>query len=119
MSLSLAPQSARELNRLELGLKTSQVSYEIQPRVFIEQFPNLLLYLGDVTGSRSRWRGVFIADTSEREALKVTLAESGMLVNEPGSDRLTLHLDQPSLFKHPKVARRRRPAVVEARRQVS
>jgi len=94
MSLSLAPPSARDLNRLELGLKTSQVSYEIQPRVFIEQFPNLLLYLGDVTGSRSRWRGVFIADTSEREALKVTLAESGMLVNEPGSDRLTLHLDQ-------------------------
>ncbi|PYV08709.1 MAG: hypothetical protein DMG23_12890, partial [Acidobacteria bacterium] len=56
--------------------------------------PVMLFAAGDVTGSRSRWRGVFIADTSEREALKVTLAESGMLVNEPGSDRLTLHLDQ-------------------------
>ncbi len=94
MSLFLAPRSARKLNRMEAGLKTSQVPYEIQPRIFIEQFPNLLLYLEDVTGSRSRWRGVFIADTSERDALKVTLAESGILVNEAASGRLTLHLRQ-------------------------
>lgn len=92
MSLWLAPQAARKLNRMEVGLKGSQVPYEIQPRVFIEQFPNLLLYLEDVTGSRSRWRGVFIADISQRDALKVTLAESGILVNEPASNRMTLHL---------------------------
>jgi LPS export ABC transporter permease LptG len=70
------------------------VPYEIQPRVFIEQFPNLLLYLEDVTGSRSRWRGVFIADTTQRDQVKVTLAKSGLLVNEAAHDRLVIHLAQ-------------------------
>ncbi|MBZ5561206.1 MAG: LPS export ABC transporter permease LptF [Acidobacteriia bacterium] len=93
MSMFLGPQAARKLNHMETGLKASQVPYEIQPRVFIEQFPNLLLYLEDVTGSRSRWRGVFIADITQHEQVKVTLAESGVLVNEPAQDRLMLHLE--------------------------
>ena len=93
MSLFLGPRSARNLHRMEHEITTSEVPYEIQPRVFLEQFPNLLLYLQDVTGSRSRWRGVFIADTTQRDAPKVTLAEGGMLVNDPASRRLTLHLD--------------------------
>jgi LPS export ABC transporter permease LptF/LPS export ABC transporter permease LptG len=94
MSLFLAPQSAQKLHRMEQEITTSEVPYEIQPRVFLEQFPNLLLYLQDVTGSRSRWSGVFIADTTQRDAPKVTLAESGMLVNDRNARRLTLHLDR-------------------------
>ena len=94
MSLFLSPQAGRKLNRMEAGLKASQVPYEIQPRVFIEQFPNLLLYLEDVTGSRARWRGVFIADTTQHDQVKVTLAESGVLVNEAANGRLVIHLNQ-------------------------
>jgi LPS export ABC transporter permease LptF/LPS export ABC transporter permease LptG len=94
MSLFLAPQAARQMDRMETQLKASQAPYEIQPRVFIEQFPNLLLYLEDVTGSRSTWRGVFIADTTQRDQLKVTLAESGVLVNEASRNRFVLHLEQ-------------------------
>lgn len=94
MSMFLSPQAVRKLNRMETGLKASQVPYEIQPRVFIEQFPNLLLYLEDITGSRSRWRGVFIADSTQHDQVKVTLAESGVLVNEPAQDRLMLHLER-------------------------
>jgi LPS export ABC transporter permease LptF/LPS export ABC transporter permease LptG len=93
MALFLAPQAARKLNRMETGLKASQVPYEIQPRVFIEQFPNYLIYLEDVTGSRSSWRGVFIADLSQPNAVKVTLAESGVLVNEAARSRFVLHLE--------------------------
>jgi LPS export ABC transporter permease LptG/LPS export ABC transporter permease LptF len=94
MTLFLAPQAARQMNRLETGLKASQAPYEIQPRVFIEQFPNLLLYLKDVAGSRSTWRGVFIADTTQRDQPKLTLAESGVLVNEASQNRFVLHLEQ-------------------------
>ncbi len=94
MSLSLAPQAAHQLRRMELGLTASETPHEIQPRVFLEQFPNLLLYLQDVTGSRPQWRGVFIADTTEVDAPKVTVAERGVLVNDTRSARLTLHLEQ-------------------------
>src|SRR5439155_25606763 len=65
MSLFLAPQAARRLVRLEAELLTSQAPYEIRPRVFIEQFPNLLLYLADIRGARSEWHGVFIADNTQ------------------------------------------------------
>ncbi|MGA2631858.1 MAG: LPS export ABC transporter permease LptF [Terriglobia bacterium] len=94
MSLFLSPQSLRRLHRMEQEITTSEVPYEIQPRVFIEQFPNLLLYLQDVTGSRSQWKGVFIADMTKRDAPKVTLAERGMLVNDAANHRLTLHLEE-------------------------
>ncbi len=94
MSLFLSPQSLRRLHRMEQEITTSEVPYEIQPRVFIEQFPNLLLYLQDVTGSRSQWKGVFIADMTKRNAPKVTLAERGMLVNDAANHRLTLHLEE-------------------------
>jgi LPS export ABC transporter permease LptF/LPS export ABC transporter permease LptG len=94
MALFLAPQAMRKMNRMETGLEASQVPYEIQPRVFIEQFPNLLLYLEDVTSSLSSWTHVFIADLTQRNQAKVTLAESGVLVNEAARNRFVLHLEQ-------------------------
>jgi lipopolysaccharide export system permease protein len=94
MSLYLAPRAGRVLNHMESSLEASQLPYEIQPRVFIEQFPNLLLYLEDVTGARSRWSGVFIADSSTGHSPKITLAESGILVNDPDKNRLVLHLER-------------------------
>jgi len=94
MSLALAPGANRKLAQMEASLKSSQVPYEIQPRVFIEQFPNLLIYLEDVTGSRSQWKGVFVADTTNRDSPKITLAATGILTNDPASGRLLVHLDQ-------------------------
>lgn len=93
MSLFLAPASVRRLEHSEARLAATQANYEIQPRVFIEQFPHLLLYLKDVASSSNRWRGVFIVDRSQRDEVKVTLAESGRLVNEDNSGRMTLFLE--------------------------
>lgn len=94
MSLSLAPRASRKLNQMESGLKSSQAPYEIQPRVFLEQFPNLLVYLEDVSGSHSKWTGVFIADSTHGETPKITLAERGILVSDAANNRLMLHLEQ-------------------------
>jgi LPS export ABC transporter permease LptG/LPS export ABC transporter permease LptF len=92
MSLFLAPAAARALDRSEASLAATQASYEIQPRVFIEQFPHLLLYLKDVASSNTQWRGVFIVDRSQRNEVKVTLAESGRLVNDDASGQTMLYL---------------------------
>ncbi|MGH9397888.1 MAG: LPS export ABC transporter permease LptG [Terriglobia bacterium] len=94
MSLAVAPASVWKLHQMESGITTSQLPYEIKPRVFIEQFPGLLIYLKDVTHSGLRWKGVFIADTTHPESPKVTLAESGYLVNDGGNRGLTLHLER-------------------------
>jgi len=89
----LAPWSLASLGRLEDQLKGSQVSFEVQPRVFYEGFPKLVLYVQDVHTAQGAavWKGVFLADISDAANPRVTLAHEGILVPE-GQDRLHLHL---------------------------
>ncbi len=91
--LYLAPWSLASLGRLEDQLKGSQVSYEVQPRVFYEGFPKLVLYVQDVHSAQGGavWKGVFLADISDPANPRITLAREGILVPE-GQDRLHLHL---------------------------
>jgi LPS export ABC transporter permease LptF/LPS export ABC transporter permease LptG len=92
-SLYLAPRSQQALNHLQDKLKGSQVSFEVQPRVFYEGFPKMVLYVHDVKSAQGAaiWKGVFLADTTDPSAPKITLAEEGILVSE-GKNTLHLHL---------------------------
>jgi LPS export ABC transporter permease LptF/LPS export ABC transporter permease LptG len=96
----LAPRAQAALSRLQDRLKGSQVSFQIQPRVFYEGFPKKVLYVNDVKSAQGAaiWKGVFIADTSLPGAPKVTLAEQGILVSE-GKNTLHLHLINGSLHE--------------------
>jgi LPS export ABC transporter permease LptF/LPS export ABC transporter permease LptG len=89
----IAPQSQAALARLEDKLKGSQVSFEIQPRVFYEGFPKYVLYVNDVKSAEGAavWKDVFMADISDATNPKITLAKEGIVVSE-GQDRLHLHL---------------------------
>jgi LPS export ABC transporter permease LptF/LPS export ABC transporter permease LptG len=89
----VAPLSRAALGRLQDRLKSSQVSFEVQPRVFYEGFPKLVLYVQDVKSARggALWKGVFIADISVPSSPKITLAQQGILVSE-GPETLHLHL---------------------------
>jgi LPS export ABC transporter permease LptF/LPS export ABC transporter permease LptG len=89
----LAPWSVASLARLEDQLKGSQASFEVQPRVFYEGFPKIVLYVQDVHTAEGAavWKGVFLADISDPANPRVTLAHEGILVPE-GQDRLHLHL---------------------------
>src|SRR5271166_412744 len=89
----LAPYSQAAMARLQDKLKSSQASFEVQPRVFYEGFPQLVLYVQNVKAAQGAavWKGVFIADTSNPAAPRITLAEQGILVSE-GPQTLHLHL---------------------------
>jgi LPS export ABC transporter permease LptF/LPS export ABC transporter permease LptG len=91
--LYVAPRSQAALARLEDRLKGSQVSFEIQPRVFYEGFPKIVLYVQDVKSAEGAalWKGVFMADLTDASDPKITLAKEGIVVSE-GADRLHLHL---------------------------
>jgi LPS export ABC transporter permease LptF/LPS export ABC transporter permease LptG len=93
-TIYVAPQSAKALNRLQERLKTSQASFEIQPRVFYEEFKNIVLYVQDVvpSGGRSLWRGIFLADISDPASPKITLAQRGALLSD-APDKLRFHLE--------------------------
>ena len=92
-SLYLAPRCKEALTQLQDKLKGSQVSFEVQPRVFYEGFPKMVLYVHDVRSARGAaiWKGVFIADITDPAAPKITMAERGILVSE-AKNTLHLHL---------------------------
>jgi LPS export ABC transporter permease LptF/LPS export ABC transporter permease LptG len=95
-SVYIAPKSQAALGRLQERLKSSQVSFEVQPRVFYEGFPQLVLYVQDVHSARGAaiWKGVFIADT-RTPTPRIWTAQQGILVSE-GPDTLHLHLSNGS-----------------------
>jgi len=88
-----APRSAAALDRLQDKLKSSQVSFEVQPRVFYEGFRNLVLYVQDVNASSGAalWKGVFLADVTVPSTPKIIMAREGTAVSE-GPQRVHLHL---------------------------
>ncbi len=96
-SVWLAPMSSAALARLQSKLKSSQASFEVQPRVFYEDFKNMVLYVEDVrSGSNaSEWRGVFLADVSDPSTPKITLARNGLIISD-GPDTIRMHLNQGS-----------------------
>ncbi len=90
----LAPRSAAALSGLQDRLKSSQASYEIQPRVFYEEFKDNVLYVQDAIPSKgqSLWRGVFLADITDPASPKITMAERGALLSD-APDKLRFHLE--------------------------
>ncbi len=96
ITLWLGPRSLRALNSLEDHLRISQASFAIQPRVFDERFPHIVLYVEDVGASGMRWRGVFLADSSSSSGSTVTAARNAIVVADTRQGKLTVHFDDVS-----------------------
>ncbi len=92
-SLYLAPKATAAFLNLEDSLKNQQASFEVQPRVFYENFKNYVLYVQDVRASAgaAQWRRVFLADLSNPADPKVTTADQATVVNQ-GDQTLVMRL---------------------------
>jgi LPS export ABC transporter permease LptF/LPS export ABC transporter permease LptG len=91
MTVWLGPLALRTFRATEADLIASQVSYQLQPRVF-EERPRLVLYINDVTASGTQWHGVFLAETGGENGSRLTLAENAIVIAEPTEGKLELHL---------------------------
>jgi LPS export ABC transporter permease LptG/LPS export ABC transporter permease LptF len=96
-SMFIEPRANQAIMALDKAL-ASEASYEIQPRVFDEDFRNYVLYVEDVrsgTGA-ANWRQVFIADVTDPIAPKITTAASATVVGgapqELSSQQLLMRL---------------------------
>jgi LPS export ABC transporter permease LptF/LPS export ABC transporter permease LptG len=92
MTLWLAPTALRTFRSLEAELYASQLNFAVQPRVFDERFPKMVLYVNDISASGTQWRGVFLAETGGENGSRLTLAESAIVVAAPTEGKLELHL---------------------------
>jgi LPS export ABC transporter permease LptG/LPS export ABC transporter permease LptF len=82
-SLYLSPRGAAGLISLGETLSTSQASFEVQPRVFYEEFKNRVLYIQDATpaAGAALWRHVFLADLTDPADPHITTAAEAVVVN--------------------------------------
>jgi LPS export ABC transporter permease LptF/LPS export ABC transporter permease LptG len=92
MTLWLGPISLHTFRTLEAALIASQVSFQVQPRVFDERFPKLVLYINDLSASGTQWHGVFLAQAGGENGSNITLAENAIVIAEPKLGKLELHL---------------------------
>jgi LPS export ABC transporter permease LptG/LPS export ABC transporter permease LptF len=82
-SLYVAPRANRAILEMNKAF-AAQASYEIEPRVFDEDFRNFVLYVQDVrsgTGA-ANWRQVFMADTTDSSNPLITTAASATVAND-------------------------------------
>src|SRR5579871_3790557 len=110
-SLWLTPWSIRERYRVENQLIAGQLTAEVQPRVFEEQFPNSILYVTDViTGPTARWKKILLADITPPESRApgagergdsptITLSSEALAVPDVTSDRIQLSLQNGSTYE--------------------
>ena len=87
-SLYVGPMANQGILDLQKELETSQGAYEIQPRVFYEDFKNTVVYVQDVVSGAgaSNWRKLFIADLSDPTSPGITTAESATVTEDKGPD---------------------------------
>jgi len=89
-SIYVAPRANQAILEMEQSLATSQASYEIQPRVFYEDFKNKVLYVQNVvagTGA-ANWRQVFMADVTDRNNPIITTAASATVASDTPQELL-------------------------------
>ena len=81
-ALYVAPKATTAMLKVENSLRDSQATFQVQPRVFYEDFRNSILYVQDVRTGRhaSVWSHVFLADISDPRSPKITLAEQATVV---------------------------------------
>lgn len=115
-SLWLTPWSIRESYRIINRLMAEQLTAEIQPRVFQEQFPNTILFVGDVVaGPVVLWKRIFVADltppperkSGSREAgegPRITVAREATAIPDAANNRIQLRMIDGSSYECGKAA---------------
>jgi LPS export ABC transporter permease LptG len=69
---SILPKGNSEFQAVRAEIFTSSIEKEIKPRVFYDDYENLMIYINDVDPRTAQWKGVFVADSRGSEATEGT-----------------------------------------------
>src|SRR5580693_8725489 len=100
VTLWLGPLSLRTFHDLEAQMLSAQAPFAVQPRVFDERFPHLVLYVQDVEATAARWRGVFLASSGQVATTDVTIAQGAQVVAGAEQNQIELHLGNGSTHEY-------------------
>jgi LPS export ABC transporter permease LptG/LPS export ABC transporter permease LptF len=103
-TLRLTPAAIKRYTQLVNQLEENQLNADIAPNVFVENFPNTILYVGNVRpGEPALWGPVFVADIGEPEKRAtglrdqavgpmITVADQAIAVPDVKNNRIQLSL---------------------------
>ena len=99
MSLVILPATNDILANLKRLVNLRMATSQIVPRVFNEDFANVVFYLDELSIDRQSWDRVFLADNSDPRAPRIVLAQQGTWISDPGGSRLQLHLENGTIYE--------------------
>jgi LPS export ABC transporter permease LptG len=59
----MLPQGNSRLQQLKAEIYTASIEKELRPRVFYDEYANIMIYVNDIEPRTGRWKGVFVADS--------------------------------------------------------
>jgi LPS export ABC transporter permease LptF/LPS export ABC transporter permease LptG len=78
--LEAMPDGNQAFREITTRIIMNRAEGEVRPRVFFEDFPNVVLYVREVPKDGQGWRGVLAADTSNPSQPVIFLADRGRMV---------------------------------------
>ncbi|HEY4641765.1 MAG TPA: LPS export ABC transporter permease LptG [Thermoanaerobaculia bacterium] len=85
LMIVVLPRGNSELARLTSDLVTQSAAKEIKPRIFYDEFENLMIYVDDVDPHTGQWKGVFVADSRGEENEGTTPAQVVDAAHKPAN----------------------------------
>lgn len=93
------PRGNQTFRDITFKIIQAKAESDVRPRVFFDEFPNLILYVRDVPANTRGWRGVFLADTRNAGEPQLLTAERGHFVLDPAQRRVDLILEDGILHR--------------------
>jgi len=87
------PRGNRTYRDIVFSIIQAKAESDIRPRVFFDEFPNLVLFVRDVPPETRGWQQVFLADSRNPNEPQLLTAQRGHFVLEPEVPRVDLVLE--------------------------
>src|SRR5687768_13221500 len=87
------PNANQSFREIVFRVSAQRAEGEVKPRVFFDDFTDLVLYVREVPPAGGGWRGVFMADTRPDQPASVYLAARGRVVIDAVKQRIDMVLE--------------------------
>jgi LPS export ABC transporter permease LptF/LPS export ABC transporter permease LptG len=85
------PSNNQTFRTIVFGIVADKLEKNVKPRVFFDDFPNLVIYVQDLP-STGGWHDVFLADATSGDKTTVYFAKEGRIIVDRARKMVTLQL---------------------------
>jgi LPS export ABC transporter permease LptG/LPS export ABC transporter permease LptF len=97
--IDLVPGSNQRFLDIVFDVTSQRAEGDVKPRTFFTNFPNLVLYVQELSSSGRGWNGVFLVDQRPDQHASVYLAEHGRVVIDRQRQRIDLELINATQYR--------------------